>query len=385
MGKKKKSRGVEQRSAYDGPSFSIGDPALAEFFGVSGTDSGVHVNETTALGVTAFYRAIALISGTIAQLPLKTYSTAKDGTRKQVASFLDDPGGDLLTPFEFKELTIVHLLLHGNAFLLHQRNMGGAIISLFPVHPALVQVELAADDQKKFKVTGADGMEMVYGPEEMTQIMGPSLDGVRGMSVLSMERNALGTAIAGDTAAGRLFRNGLLLGGLLSMPGATEQQLTDVLAGVKAKAQGAKHAGDILGLNIEADFKQWTMSAEDAQFLESRQFSVAEVARITGLPVQLLAADGASSWGSGISELIRAMQKFTLVPLSSRLEERLSRLLPSPRKAEFEYRGLLEGTPAEVTANLAAEIAAGLTTLNEARAVLNKPPLAAQAPPPETE
>lgn len=383
MGKKKKL--VEERSAYDGPSFSIGDPALAEFFGVGGTDAGVHVTESSALGVTAFYRAIALISGTIAQLPLKTYSKAKDGTRKQVASFLDNPGGDLLTPFEFKELTTVHLLLHGNAFLLHQRNVGGALLSLFPVHPSLVQVELSEGDQKKFKVTDSEGLERLYGPEEMTQIMGPSLDGVRGMSVLTMERNALATAIAGDTAAGRLFRNGLLLGGLLSMPGATEQQLTDVLAGVKAKAQGAKHAGDILGLNIEAKFDQWTMSAEDAQFLESRQFSVAEVARITGLPVQLLAADGASSWGSGISELIRAMQKFTLVPLSSRVEERLSRLLPTPRYAEFEYKGLLEGTPAEVTANLAAEIAAGLLTVAEARQVLNRPPLATTTPSPEAE
>lgn len=371
----KKRKRVEERSAYDGPSFSIGDPALAEFFGVGGTDAGVHVSESSALGVTAFYRGVALIAGTIAQLPLKTFTKGKGGARKQVPSFLDNPGGDLLTPFEFKELTTYHVVIHGNAFLLHQRNMGGSLMSLFPVHPSLVQVELATDDQKKFTVQGADGLERVYGPEEMTQIMGPSLDGVRGMSVLTMERNALGTAIAGDTAAGRLFRNGLLLGGLLSMPGATEQQLTDVLAGVKAKAQGAKHAGDILGLNIEAKFDQWTMSAEDAQFLESRQFSVAEVARILGLPVQLLAADGASSWGSGISELIRAMQKFTLVPLSSRIEERLSRLLPQPRFVEFDYKGLLEGTPAEVTANLAAEIAAGVLTVAEARAILNRPPI----------
>lgn len=374
MGKKKKSRDVEERSAYDGPSFSIGDPALAEYFGLgNGSDAGMSVTETTALGLSAVYRSVALISGTIAQLPLKTYTEGKDG-RKQVKSWLDNPGGDPLTPFELKELVTAHLLLHGNAYLLHQLNGGGAILSVFPVHPSLVQVELT-EAGRMFRVQQPDGSERMLGPGEMTQIMGLSLDGVRGMSVLSYERNVIGTALAGDQAAGRIFRNGMLLGGVLTMVGATEPQMTDILAGIKAKSQGSKHAGDILGVNIDATFSPWSMSAEDAQFLESRQFSISEIARIFGLPVQMLAADGASSWGSGISELIRAMQKFTLVPWTSRIEERLSRLLPQPRFVEFDYRGLLEGTPAEVTANLAAEIAAGLRTPDEGRQIINLPPL----------
>ena len=36
------------------------------------------------------------------------------------------------------------------------------------------------------------------------QIMGPTLDGLRGMSVLTVARNSLGTSIAGDRAAAKL-------------------------------------------------------------------------------------------------------------------------------------------------------------------------------------
>ena len=62
----------------DGP-FSIGDPALAEWLGLSGqTDAGVSVDENTALGLASYYRGVAIISATIAALPLKTYRRARD-------------------------------------------------------------------------------------------------------------------------------------------------------------------------------------------------------------------------------------------------------------------------------------------------------------------
>ena len=69
--------GVERRASY-----SIGDPALAEFLGLQGsTLAGVAVNEKSAVGLTAVYRAVAIIAGTIAGLPLRTLRTTTDGSR----------------------------------------------------------------------------------------------------------------------------------------------------------------------------------------------------------------------------------------------------------------------------------------------------------------
>lgn len=386
---------VDQRAEFrsvDGPTFSVGDPALAEYLGLSGqTSAGVTVTESNAIGLTAVYRSVALIAGTVAGLPLKTYRTLPDGTRERVASFLDNPGGALYTPFEWAELALTHLLLHGNAYLLHAYNGAGAVEFLQPVHPSAVTVEAAdVPGGKLFKVSMADGTTREYTSADLTHVPGLGTDGLAGLSPISFARQSLGTAIAGDQAAARMFSNGMMLGGLVSSEDGslTEDDAKLVLAGLKAKLTGTKNAGDIAMVNAGLKFTPWTVPAKDAQFLESRQFGVSEAARLYGLPVQMLAQDGASSWGSGIQELVRGFQRFTLTSWTQRIEQRLSRLLPDSRFCEFDYAGLLEGSPAEVTQNLAAEIDAGLLTVDEARRILNRPPLSAtptDSPAPGTE
>src|SRR3546814_8524119 len=55
------------------------------------------------------------------------------------------------------------------------------------------------------------------------------------------------------------------------------------------------------------------------------------------------------------------------------VEEALSRLLSNPRFCEFEMAGLLQGTPAEEIDLLLQQVAAGLLTVDEARAIRNLP------------
>ncbi|MDM4723405.1 phage portal protein [Micromonospora sp. WMMA1363] len=53
-------------------------------------------------------------------------------------------------------------------------------------------------------------------------------------------------------------------------------------------------------VNRRLKFSPWTMSATDAQFLQSRQFSVEEVARWFGVPPHLLMqTERQTSWGRG--------------------------------------------------------------------------------------
>lgn len=371
----------EVARAYNGPMFSLQDPALADYLGIGGhNDAGVSVNEKTALGLTAVYRAVSLTASTLAGLPLKTYrDNAPDvpGGRVQVASVFDNPGGLFYTPFEFKQIMFTHLLLHGNAYLLHIYSGAGTLVALFPIHPMMVTPELAPDGQsRQYKVTGTDGVTKIYTDADLTHVMGPSTDGLQGLSPIRVARNALGTAIAADKAAARMFSSGLLIGGIVTSDETLdENDAATILAGLKAKLTGTQNAGDIAIVNASLKFQPWTMNAEDAQFIESRQYQVAEVARLFGTPVQLLAQDGASSWGSGIQELVRGWQKFTLTAWTTPAEERFSRLLADTRFCEFEYQGLNQGSPAEEIALLVQQVQTGILTIDEARAIRNMPPL----------
>lgn len=386
MGKKKRPvAGVEERS-----SFSISNPEFAEWLGYPAQSlAGVSVTESSALTLTAFYRGLSIVAGTVAGLPLKSYRTAADGTREQVPTFLDNPNGPGgRTPYQWTELVMVHLLLHGDAFLVHLTNGAGAIIGLEPVHPSHVSVRGVDDPWRwEYDLRTADGSLETLTPFELTHIPALGTDGETGLGLLKVGRNAIATGLAGDQAAARMFGSGMMVAGLVSGDKTlTLEQATQLKAQLMAKLAGVDNAGGLAVVNRDLRFEKLQMTSEDAQFLESRVHQVAEMSRLLGIPKVLLAEDGASTWGSGIGQLLRWMSRTTLMPFTTRIEQALSRLLTRPTICEFEYAGLLQPSPEEEIRLLIDQVAAGLLTVDEARRIRNLPPLTdAEQQPAETE
>jgi HK97 family phage portal protein len=376
---------------------SVGDPATAAYFGFGQRSyAGVSVNESSALALSAVYRAVSLISGTIGTLPMPTYRQVDPQTREKVGSFLDDPGGTPeidMTPFEWKQAVLLHLTLHADAFLLHQFNGAGAIVGLLPIHPLAVSVRWKRPDEsnrpgrKIYRITmvddrGAGAIDRDYDVSQLTQITWMSLDGLRGCSPITYGANSLGTAVAGDRAAARMFGAGAMLSGIVS----PEEDLEDgdaelIKASIDRTMTGVENAGEIAVVNRRLKFTPWTMSSVDAQFLESRQFSIEEVARWWGVPPHLLMQmDKQTSWGAGVEVQNRAMGRTVLAPWAALIEQRLSRLLTNPRSVEFDFGKLERPTPDTEVKLIIDQIGAGLLTVEEGRQRLGYGPLPAGTP-----
>lgn len=67
-------------------------------------------------------------------------------------------------------------------------------------------------------------------------------------------------------------------------------------------------------------------------------------------------------------------QRQTLLGITSRIECAVSRVMPNPQFIEWDFAGLLAGTPAESEALLLSSVEGGLRTANEARKKLGLPP-----------
>lgn len=374
---------------------SIGSPMAAELFALGAPNySGVDISESSSLSLSAVYRAVALISGTIGTLPLRTLRETGDGMRQRIGSVFDDPGGAVgLVPFNWKETTVCHLLLHGNAFLKHIYGGAGQIVALLPVHPLLVSVELPkAGDQRRpvggkwFVLTKTDGTREWLDATDMTHVMGMSLDGITGLSIISLARNGFGTALAGDRAAANMFSRGALISGMVTPDGEDVEpdEAKDIRRAIDASVTGWENASTVPVINRRLKFTPWTMSAVDAQFLESRQFSVREIARWFGIPPHLLMeTSAASNWGTGIEQQNLGLARFNLVGWTTRIEQTLSTLLARPRWVEFDFAGLERPDPETEIRLLIEQVNAGLLTLNEARAIRNLPPVDAPPTPAE--
>lgn len=381
---------------------SIADPTLAALFTPGGLVdlSGVTVGETSAMGLSALYRALNLVAGTLASLPLNSWRATTGDQREKVTSVFDDPDGpDGQTVYEWKETAFLHLLLHGKAGALKVRTEAGSLVRLPLCHPLSFQVvqpsiEEQRDPEKMpvggvwFDVTLDDGSLVRLDGENFWYVPGPSLGGQLGMSLLTYARQSLGTSIAGDKAAAKVFSSGALISGLATP--ADDTDLADDIPQIRQELNrnvlGHENAGTIALVNRRLQFTPWTMTAQQAQFLESRQFQIEEISRWTGVPPHLLMqTDKQTSWGTGVDEQNRGLSKFVLGHWAQRFEQRASRLLARPRWCEFDFGGL-ERPNYAVEADIdLKEVQAGVMTADEYRAKRGRPPLPEPEPEPDEE
>lgn len=362
------------------------DPQVLTLFGISPSLSGgATVTDRSALGLSAVYRCVSLIAGGIASLPLRTVVT-NGGVTERTDSWLDSPGGpEGMTSFEWVEYMLVSLLLHGSFYGLKVFGGAGQLLWVQPLPPQCVGVEVKSG--RKVYTVQLDSGSRRLTDAEILHIPGLSLDGYTGLSPLTIARDSLGQAISQERSAGRLFKNGLLSSAIVTPEDSlTEEEATQVREFLDRKVTGQDHAGGAAVINRKLKITPWSINPVDAQFLESRAFGVDEVSRWFGVPPHLLGqTEKQTSFGAGLSEQNRGYAKYTLEPWTRRIEGRLSRLLPPNRKAEFDFRSLVSPDPETEIELLIKQVDAGLLSDDEARQMLNRPPLPKPQPEPEPE
>ncbi|SCG38198.1 phage portal protein [Micromonospora zamorensis] len=372
---------------------SVSDEVFAQFIRPGGPAdlAGITVSQESILGLSAVFRAVSLVSGTLASLPLRTLREGENGTPERVTSVFDDPDGpDGQTQFEWTETLFAYLMIHGKAGALKVRNEAGSLVRLPLVHPASFTEEMPTGDERPsgglwFRVQLEGGESVRLDADDFWYVPALSLDGVGGMGLLQAARFSLGTSLAAEQSAGRMFTNGALISGLAS-PDTEDDLDPEDLPIIKRQlsnaTSGSENVGAIALINRRLKFTPWTMTAVDAQFLQSRQFQIEDVARWTGVPPHLLMqTEKQTSWGTGVEEQNRALGRTVLAPWASRLEGRGSRLLVRPRWIEIDFTGLERPSPDKEIELLIKQVGAGLLTINEARAIRNLPPLPEPAPP----
>ena len=360
-------------------SWLASDPAFAAWLRGADDSALLAVTPYTVWGLSAVQRAVSIISSTIASLPMRSYEKDETGERVQVESEFDDPypGLDGMTRYAWVETILLHLLLWRRAFLWHEARADGFDIAYRPIVPDTFEVK-KENGVKRFKYT-ENGETKEVGTEQITHIPGPSLDGIDGHPLLYAARYIFSGGLSGDRSAATTLARGIRLAGLLT-PGEGEDidpsEGEEILKQLRSKVLGEENAGDIAFVNRRLKLDPWTPNNVEMQWHEARQDFLGEVGRLFGIPPHLLGdTEKQTSWGTGVAEQNLGFARYTLMGWTSRIEQVLSLRLPEGRFVEFDYKGLLQGTPAEEIKLLIDQVSAGILTTDEARKVMNLPPL----------
>jgi HK97 family phage portal protein len=288
---------------------------------------------------------------------------------------LANPHPDL-TSFELWETAFGHVLLWGNAYLQTLRDQTGRIAELWPVHPSRVKTGRAKDLTKVYVVDG--NLDAPFTDREILHVPGFGYDGVLGLSPIQCARQGIGLSLAAERYGAKLFGSGSLASGLLTTDKAlSEVQATALKDRWAAKTKGLQNAHEVAILDNGAKFQQLSIPPEDAQFIESRRFQIAEVARIFGVPPHMLMeTDRSTSWGTGIEQQGIGFVVYTLRPWLTRFEQRISRILtPAATYASYEVEGLLRGDSAQRAGFYTQMWNIGVYSTNDIRRLENQPPV----------
>lgn len=306
---------------------------MGELFSMPPTSAGAVVNSKTAMRVAAVYACVRLISGAIAGMPKTIFERANEGRRKVE----DHPLRPLLnvrpcpgwTSATFWEYIIGQMLLRGDGIAYINRN-GPTPAALLPWDRDKVEIfyrkrtDPRQPLERLYRFNADDG-SFVTDESDVLHIPGFGFNGLCGMSVIQWgARNGIGIAIKGEEYAGTVFGNG----GQPQYAVSTEKEMTPTLQQQFVDAWMRKYGDNTavgpskkpLILTEGLQLQQLSLSAADAQLLESRQWQVVDIARAFGVPPFMIAEMGKATYNN-TENLSVDFVKFTLAPHLIRCEQ----------------------------------------------------------------
>jgi len=336
-----------------GPVSSSDREGMLELFQIP-SSAGPLVTTSSAMQVTAVYAGIALIAGAIASLPLTFYERTDDiDGRKRIKHdlwwFFNEKPNDLMSAAIFWEYILAVKILHGVAYALLVRDRNGTVIEVFPLSPLDVQA-VRKGRQFIYLVNSQELGIFGVSPDDMLHFpgFGLNLRTGRGLSIIQhVARQAIGNALAADEFSGRFFHNGAQPSHVVTYPVGVKKEQIDLLKERwTERYAGVTNAGKPLILTNGAVVKELSMTMEDAQLLETRRFTVEDIARALGVPPFMIGAtEKTTSWGSGVEHMGQGFVTFTLTRHLKPAEQEINRkcFRTSTYFCEFNVDGLQRG------------------------------------------
>lgn len=375
----------------ENPSTPLSNPDawLLDWAGANGAAFGPPVSEQTAMAVSAVYRCVALKSGLTAGLPLKIYRDDPVKGRVEVpdhkyAGFfgLSPFPGRAMSSFTWRELWTINTELWGNHYSVIRYNQAGRILGFEPALPTQVEVVRMGGGpyagQNVYTINRPDGSREAVHQDDIIHIPGLGFDGIRGLSRISgFARGAVSLAKLLEEQSGRYHENAARPSGAVDVPPNIKPDgLRRMEAWFSERYSGRLNVGKPLFLDAGSKFTPFSISAEDLQTIQSRQFQMADICRFFGVPPHLIGeAANTSAWGSGIEQLTIGFLIFTLEADLQRIEAELRlKLFKDGSHYPMFDRSAIRALDV-VNDALAAqtEIQSGVLTINERRKAKHRP------------
>lgn len=345
-------------------------------------DTG-NIGPDGALQLSAVWACVDRRAAMIASLPLFVYETDSKGMRtmarmSRLYSLLHESPNARMTPFEFWRAMMLNHDLRGNAYARIDRDQStGEAISLWPMPADQVTPVVLDDGSMVYRYLIGNDVA-VLAESSVLHLKGLG-NGTVGFSKLEFMRATTDEMAKAQGNATKVFGNGGKPTGVLMLDKVlNDEQREKLRAKFGELAAGSTSRLAVLEANMR--YQQLSVSAEDQQLLESRQFGVEEICRWFDVPPVLVHHSNVTTWGSGVEQIVDGWHKLTIRPILVSIEQALRKRVMTPLQragltAEFSHDALLRGNIKDRMEVYAKAVNNGLKTRNECRQLENDPPM----------
>lgn len=384
MFRRNSSSSVQPVASYQssGGGVVINSPQdLAEAIsGGTETRSGSVVTANSALKVATVYACVRLVAGAVATMPLHIKRRVDDKTREDASNttlwrVLRRKPNRWQKPAVFRRMMQTHLMMRGNAYAMIVRSRN-EVIELIPMHPDRVECKQLDDLSLQYTYQRKNGKKVTLEQSDVFHLIGLTLDGVHGVSPITFARETIGLAMSMEDHGANVFRNGAQVSSVLKHPLKLGVEGQAVLrASLEDFRSGGANEAKTMILEEGMDYAPIAMTAQDAQWIESRKLSRSEIAMFFGVPPSMIGDNTGSdsNWGTGLEQKSNGFVAYGLEDHLTMWEEAIAFDLIADDDpdlyARFNRSALARGDIKTRTEAMTKRLQWGVTSPDEERAL----------------
>lgn len=307
------------------------------------SEAGITVTPDSALRNSVVWACVRFLSQTYAYFPCNLQQDLGGGKKRiakdhQLFRITHNAPNPWMTSMEMREAMMSHLLLRGNAYARIARRSGtNEVIGLYPLNPDNVTPKISPAKTLYYELYD-DGKNVRLEQSDVFHVRGLGFDGIQGYSIVSMARDSIGLAEIQQKYVSNFFARGGRRPYLVEHPTKFKND-QDFEEWVKRweKSYGTAdtfHKTPVLEGGLK--YTELGFSQRDAQFLEGRQFSVAEQCRWFNLS-PIFVQDLTHATFSNVEHLGIFLSTLTMAPWCRRWEEAMWRCLLTEEEQKQGY------------------------------------------------
>ena len=281
-------------------------------------DVGIHTAEKLS-PVAAAHR---ILTNSFGMIPFGIYK--KDGDARKAVSdealdrVLKQRSNINMSPFMVRKTVMSNAFWHGWGAVWNVRDVLGRITERIALPSECASIRRDSETGLYWYDFNVDGVQHTFSSYELSILLFETYDGIHGRGMMHLAREVVASDGMAQRYAKKFYQNGARLSGIVEVETDARKETRE-----RVKTEFARYASDdafkVAVLDHGMKFTPLGLSQSDAQFIESRGFSVEEVSRFSGIPKYMLQT-GKEAYNSNQQQRVDYVTD-TLVPFVTQWEQ----------------------------------------------------------------